>query len=73
MLDGVYVNFENVGGEVMWVVLLWMVIGGCVVLCGVILNYNSGCVVDDVGVLILKWLMMCGFLIFDYCKSCEVV
>ena len=39
--DGVHVNFENVGGEVMRAVLSRMVIGGRVALCGLISGYNS--------------------------------
>ncbi|MDN7932221.1 NADP-dependent oxidoreductase [Burkholderia metallica] len=71
--DGVHVNFENVGGEVMRAVLSRMVIGGRVALCGVISNYNSGRAADDVGVLISKRLTMRGFLILDYRKSREAV
>lgn len=40
--DGVHVNFENVGGEVMRAVLSRMVIGGRVALCGLVSGYNSG-------------------------------
>jgi len=71
--DGVHVNFENVGGEVMRAVLSRMVIGGRVALCGVISNYNSGRAADDVGVLISKRITMRGFLILDYRKSREAV
>ncbi|KVC53658.1 NADP-dependent oxidoreductase [Burkholderia pseudomultivorans] len=71
--DGVHVNFENVGGEVMRAVLSRMVIGGRVALCGVISNYNSGRAADDVGVLISKRLTMRGFLILDYRNGREAV
>ncbi|WP_323122089.1 NADP-dependent oxidoreductase [Burkholderia alba] len=71
--DGVHVNFENVGGEIMRAVLSRMVIGGRVALCGVIANYNNSRPSDDVGVLIAKRLTMRGFLILDYRKSREAV
>ncbi|MBI0331639.1 NADP-dependent oxidoreductase [Burkholderia plantarii] len=74
--DGVHVNFENVGGEVMRAVLSRMVIGGRVALCGVISNYNNnggGRLGDDFGVLISKRLTMRGFLILDYRKNREAV
>ncbi|WLE63493.1 NADP-dependent oxidoreductase [Burkholderia plantarii] len=72
--DGVHVNFENVGGEVMRAVLSRMVIGGRVALCGVISNYNNGGrASDDFGVLISKRLTMRGFLILDYRKNREAV
>ncbi|KVC87148.1 NADP-dependent oxidoreductase [Burkholderia ubonensis] len=71
--DGVHVNFENVGGDVMRAVLSRMVIGGRIALCGTIANYNSGRAADDVSVLISKRLTMRGFLILDYCNSREAV
>ncbi|VWC05093.1 NADP-dependent oxidoreductase [Burkholderia pseudomultivorans] len=71
--DGVHVDFENVGGDVMRAVLSRMVIGGRVALCGVISNYNSGRAADDVGVLISKRLTMRGFLILDYRNGREAV
>ncbi|QJP69179.1 NADP-dependent oxidoreductase [Burkholderia glumae] len=73
--DGVHVNFENVGGEVMRAVLSRMVIGGRVALCGVISSYNSngGRAGDDFGVLISKRLTMRGFLILDYRKNREAM
>ncbi|WP_179400590.1 NADP-dependent oxidoreductase [Burkholderia guangdongensis] len=71
--DGVHVNFENVGGDVMRAVLSRMVIGGRVALCGVIANYNNTRPTDDVSVLISKRLTMRGFLILDYRKSREAV
>ncbi|MCA8167068.1 NADP-dependent oxidoreductase [Burkholderia gladioli] len=72
--DGVHVNFENVGGEVMRAVLSRMVIGGRVALCGVISNYNNnGRSGDDFGTVISKRLSMRGFLILDYRKNREAV
>jgi NADPH-dependent curcumin reductase CurA len=72
--DGVHVNFENVGGEVMRAVLSRMVIGGRVALCGMISDYNSadrpG---DDFSPVIMKRLSMRGFLVLDYTKTREAV
>jgi hypothetical protein len=72
--DGVHVNFENVGGEVMRAVLSRMVIGGRVALCGLISGYNSGeRSGDDFGVVVMKRLSMRGFLVLDYTKTREAV
>ena len=72
--DGVHVNFENVGGDVMRAVLSRMVIGGRVALCGLISGYNSGeRPSDDYGVFVMKRLSMRGFLILDYTKTKEAV
>ena len=72
--DGVHVNFENVGGEVMRAVLSRMVIGGRVALCGLISGYNSGeKPSDDFSPFIIKRLSMRGFLVLDYTKTKEAV
>ncbi len=72
--DGVHVNFENVGGEVMRTVLSRMVIGGRVALCGLISGYNSGeKPSDDFSPFIMKRLSMRGFLVLDYTKTKEAV
>lgn len=72
--DGVHVNFENVGGEVMKAVLGRMVIGGRVALCGLIAGYNSGeKPSDDFSPFIMKRLTMRGFLVLDYTKTKEAV
>lgn len=65
--DGVHVNFENVGGEVMRAVMARMVIGGRVALCGLISGYNGEqAPADDYSVIIVKRLQVRGFLAFDY-------
>jgi NADPH-dependent curcumin reductase CurA len=65
--DGVHVNFENVGGPVMRAVLSRMVNGGRVALCGLIANYANGArSSDDYSVIIVKRLVVRGFLAFDY-------
>ena len=72
--DGVHVNFENVGGEVMRAVLARMVIGGRVALCGMISGYNSAeRASDDFSPFIMKRLSMHGFLVLDYTKTKEAV
>ena len=72
--DGVHVNFENVGGEVMRAVLSRMVIGGRVALCGLISGYNSDQRPSgDFSPFIMKRLNMRGFLVLDYAKAREAV
>jgi NADPH-dependent curcumin reductase CurA len=72
--DGVHVNFENVGGEVMRAVLSRMVIGGRVALCGLIAGYNNDQrPSDDFSPFIMKRLRMQGFLVLDYTKTKEAV
>jgi NADPH-dependent curcumin reductase CurA len=72
--DGVHVNFENVGGQVMRAVLARMVNGGRVALCGLIANYTSGArPSDDYSIIIVKRLTVRGFLAFDYHKSQQAV
>ncbi|MHB1271980.1 MAG: NADP-dependent oxidoreductase [Rhodanobacter sp.] len=72
--DGVHVNFENVGGEVMRAVLSRMVIGGRIAMCGLISGYNSGeKPSDDFGVFVMKRLSMRGFLVLDYTRTKEAV
>jgi len=72
--DGVHVNFENVGGPVMRAVMSRMVNGGRVALCGLIANYaNGGRPSDDYSVIIVKRLVVRGFLAFDYRDSQKAV
>ncbi|MCB0863096.1 MAG: NADP-dependent oxidoreductase [Solirubrobacterales bacterium] len=67
--DGVDVNFENVGGEIMEAVLLRLNINARVALCGLISGYN-----DDVrpldprifGRLLVNRVTLQGFIILDY-------
>jgi NADPH-dependent curcumin reductase CurA len=72
--DGVHVNFENVGGDVMKAVLGRMVIGGRIALCGLIAGYNNDQrPSDDFSPIIMKRLTMRGFLVLDYTKTKEAV
>lgn len=67
--DGIDVNFENVGGEIMEAVLLRLNINARVALCGLISGYN-----DDVrpldprifGRLLVNRVKLQGFIILDY-------
>jgi NADPH-dependent curcumin reductase len=65
--NGVDINFENVGGEIMQGVLDRMNIHGRVVLCGLISSYTKN---DpsfaSFGQIIIKRLRVEGFLILDY-------
>jgi NADPH-dependent curcumin reductase CurA len=65
--NGVHVNFENVGGEIMKAVLARMVPGGRVAMCGLISGYaGDSKPSDDFSVIIVKRLVVRGFLVFDY-------
>jgi NADPH-dependent curcumin reductase len=65
--NGVDINFENVGGEVMEAVLGRMNLHGRVVLCGLISGYTNDAVSrPNWGIIIVKRLRVQGFLILDY-------
>ena len=67
--DGIDVDFENVGGEIMEAVFARLNIGGRVALCGLISGYNDeGGPVGprNFGALIAKRARVQGFLILDY-------
>src|SRR5579872_6579948 len=65
--NGVDIDYENVGGEIMEEVLNRMNLHGRVVLCGLISGYTketSG--PSNLGILIVKRLKVEGFLVLDY-------
>ena len=68
--DGVDLDFENVGGEVMDQVLMRLNVGGRIVLCGMISSYNSlgGDIPGQKAIsqLIMQRASMQGFLILDH-------
>ena len=65
--NGVDINYENVGGEIMEAVLGRMNLHGRVVLCGFISGYTKEAPEQlSLGLLIVKRLRVQGFLIFDY-------
>src|SRR5215472_14180522 len=65
--DGIDIDFENVGGEIMQTVLGLMGLHGRVVVCGLISGYvkcRSGMM--SLGTVLLKRLRVEGFLLLDY-------
>ena len=65
--QGIDIDFENVGGEIMQTVLARMNLHGRVVVCGLISGYNKedpG--VTSLGTVLLKRLRVEGFLLLDY-------
>lgn len=65
--NGVDINFENVGGEIMQAVLDRMNLHGRVVLCGLISGYTrQDPSLASFGQVIIKRLRVEGFLILDY-------
>jgi NADPH-dependent curcumin reductase CurA len=65
--NGVDIDFENVGGEVMDAVLNRMNLHGRVALCGLISGYtNEAAGPTKLGLIIVKRLKVEGFLILDY-------
>ena len=65
--DGIDVNFENVGGEIMETVISRMNLNGRVVLCGLISGYNS----DEpmrgpFDQILMKRLRVQGFIVLDF-------
>jgi NADPH-dependent curcumin reductase CurA len=72
--NGIHVNFENVGGDIMKAVLSRMVLGGRVALCGLISGYAGATKPsDDFSVIVIKRLAVRGFLVFDYKKTKQAV
>jgi NADPH-dependent curcumin reductase CurA len=72
--NGIHVNFENVGGDIMKAVLSRMVLGGRVALCGLISGYTGDTKPsDDFSVIVVKRLIVRGFLVFDYKKTKDAV
>jgi NADPH-dependent curcumin reductase CurA len=65
--NGVDINFENVGGEIMHAVLDRMNLHGRVVLCGLISGYTKGDPgLASFGQVLVKRLRVQGFIIIDF-------
>jgi NADPH-dependent curcumin reductase len=65
--NGVDLNFENVGGEIMAAVLNRMNLHGRVVLCGFISGYTKEAPEQiGLGLMIVKRIKVQGFLVLDY-------
>ena len=66
-LDGIHVNFENVGGEIMTAVMRRMTLGGRMVLCGLISGYNNNATSSgDFSLILIRRLNVRGFIILDF-------
>ena len=65
--NGIDINFENVGGEIMHAVLDRMNLFGRVVLCGLISGYTTGDAgLESFGTVLVKRLRVQGFIVIDY-------
>jgi len=65
--NGIDVNFENVGGEIMDAVIHRMNLHSRLVLCGMISGYNEGeKSLGDFTQLLMKRITLRGFIILDY-------
>lgn len=65
--QGIDINFENVGGEIMQEVLRLMNLHGRVVLCGLISGYTKeDPAMVSLGMVLVKRLRVEGFIVLDY-------
>ena len=65
--NGIDINFENVGGEIMHHIIGLMNLHGRVILCGLISGYNTGDAnLESFGTVLIKRLRVQGFIILDY-------
>lgn len=67
--NGIDVNFENVGGEIMDAVFSRMNLFGRMPLCGMISGYNTGAAMpgpSDFSRILMKRLLIKGFIVIDY-------
>jgi len=65
--NGIEIDFENVGGEIMHAVLERMNLHGRVILCGLISGYTKGDPgLASFGTVLVKRLRVQGFIILDY-------
>ena len=65
--NGIDIDFENVGGEIMNTVLELMNLHGRVILCGLISGYNQeDFALASFGTVLVKRLRVEGFIILDY-------
>ena len=65
--NGIDINFENVGGEIMHAVLDRMNLFGRVVLCGLISGYTKGDTgLESFGTVLVKRLRVQGFIVIDF-------
>lgn len=65
--DGIDIDFENVGGEIMDAVMHRMNLQSRVVLCGLISGYNAGeRATGDFSLILMKRITVRGFIILDF-------
>lgn len=66
--NGIDIDFENVGGEIMEAVFERLNIGARVALCGMISQYNADSISGprNFGILIMKRATVTGFLVMDF-------
>jgi NADPH-dependent curcumin reductase CurA len=65
--NGIDINFENVGGEIMSAIMGRMNLHGRVILCGLISGYNTHTPsLENFGTILIKRLRVEGFIILDY-------
>ena len=65
--NGVDVNFENVGGQIMDAVMHRMNLHSRLVLCGMISGYNDGATgAGDFALILMRRITVRGFIILDY-------
>lgn len=70
--DGVHVNFENVGGDIMATVMRRMTLGGRMPLCGLISGYNDGtAAIGDFSPILMRRLSVRGFIVIDFAARWE--
>ena len=70
--DGVDVYFDNVGGQILEIVLFRMNMRGRIVCCGAVSQYDGTTPIGPrnlPGLLIVKRLKMEGFIVMDYAKE----
>ncbi len=67
--QGIDIDFENVGGDIMNGVMAEMNLHGRVVLCGLISGYNEGQrMLGPFDTILMKRLTVSGFIILDYAR-----
>ena len=67
--EGVDVNFENVGGEIMQAVMARMNLFSRMPLCGLISGYNaSEPMLGDFGAILIKRISVRGFIVLDFAE-----
>lgn len=65
--NGIDVNFENVGGEIMDAVMARMNLYGRMPLCGMISGYNSGTIMrGDFSPILMRRIRISGFIVTDF-------